>query len=117
MTQVSTALVSLLTVAGALSLTVQGVRRMTKARDQALPAMPPQPREPPSVAMTPRRQPPPDGVCTSCGTAIPARALRCAVCERTQAGQVDSLWTTALHWLVFVLVMSAIIGAGGLLSP
>jgi hypothetical protein len=117
MTQVSTALASLLPVAGAVALTVQGVRRMSRARDQTSPAMPPQPKVPSAAAMAPRRQPPPDGVCAGCGTAIPARAARCAICERAQAGQGNSLWSTALHWLVFVLVMSAIMGIGWLITP
>jgi hypothetical protein len=116
MTQVTTALASLLPVAGAVALTVQGLRRMRRSQSRPAPAAPPQPREP--VAPAPRpRQTPQDGLCTSCGTAIPARRTRCAACERAEAGQEFSLGTMAAHWLVFLAVMTAIIGAGWLLSP
>jgi hypothetical protein len=116
MTQVTTALASLLPVAGAVVLTVQGLRRMTRARDPAAPAAPPQAKEP--VAAVPgRRKPLPDGVCTSCGTAVPPRKALCTACERKEAGMEFSLRTMAAHWIVFIAVMTAIIGIGWLASP
>jgi hypothetical protein len=59
----------------------------------------------------------PDGNCAGCGTSIPARKTHCATCERAIAGQENSGLTTALHWLVFLTVMAAIIGIGWVLSP
>ena len=116
MPQVTSALASLLPVAGAIALTVQGARRRTRDRGGAS-NPPPQPIEPPVPPVRARREAAPDGTCTGCGTSIPARRTRCATCERTIAGQGASSLATALQWLVFVAVMSAIIGAGWLLSP
>jgi hypothetical protein len=116
MTQVTTALASLLPVAGAVALTVQGLRRMKRARVSTAPATPPQAKEP-VVPVRARRQHLPDGVCADCGTAVPPRRARCTACERRAAGMEFSVWTMAAHWLVFVAVMSAIIGIGWLASP
>lgn len=117
MTQFPMALASLLPVAGAVALTVQGLRRMA-ARDRSAPAAPPpQAKEPPPPPTKTSRRPPPDGTCRTCGTSIPGRNTRCASCERAEAGTTNSGWTTLAHWLVFLAVMTAIIGAGWLVSP
>jgi hypothetical protein len=115
MAQVATALASLLPVAGAVALTVQGVRRMRRAR--AEPARPaPRPIEP-RIPEPARAAPRPDGQCIGCGTAIPARRTHCALCEREAAGQEFPVSTMLGHWLVFLAVMTVIIGGGWLLSP
>ena len=116
MPQVTTALASLLPVAGAVALTVQGLRRMRRSAPVSAPAEPPRAKEP--VAPAPRRrQSLPDGLCAGCGTAIPARTSLCTACARAAAGQEFSPLVMAGHWLVFLAVMTAIIGAGWLLSP
>ncbi len=117
MPQVSTALMSLLPLAGAVALTVQGLRRLARPRDAAASRPVPQPIEPPAPPLRPRRQSAADGTCTGCGTSVPARASLCATCERKAAGQENSTATTLLHWLVFIAAMSAVIGTGWLLSP
>ena len=116
MTQVSSALASLLPVAGAVALTVQGLRRMMRSRAEPVRAAPPQPKEPPAPARR-HRTAHPDGLCASCGTAVPARATRCAACARAESGQEFSSLTMLGHWLVFLAVMTVIIGGGWLLSP
>jgi len=116
MTQVTTALVSLIPIAGAVALTVQGLRRMKRSRPLPASAAPPRPKEPAAPVSRPR-QSQPDTLCAGCGTAVPAQRTRCAICERVHEGQEFSLRTMAVHWLVFLAVMTAIIGAGWLLSP
>jgi hypothetical protein len=117
MTQFSTALVSLLPVAGAVALTVHGLRRRMRADPRPPSASPPRPIEAPPATPRQARAPRPDGNCHACGTSVPPRTALCAVCERTEAGAGNSLRATALHWLVFVAAMTAIIGAGWLVSP
>jgi hypothetical protein len=120
MTQFTTALMSLLPLAGAVALTVQGVRRMSRpgGRPPSAPsAPPPRPIEPEAVAPGPMRRPRPDGACRDCGTAVPQREPLCAVCERKAASAGENLWTTVLHWLVFLVTMTAIILTGWLVSP
>jgi hypothetical protein len=119
MPHVTSALVSLLPLAGAVALTVQGLRRRTRATagDSRVASQPPQPIEPPAPPARARRAAAPDSTCAGCGTSIPARTTHCATCDRTIAGQEHSSWTTVLHWLVFIAVMSAIIGTGWFLSP
>jgi hypothetical protein len=122
MAQLSTALMSLLPVAGAVALTVQGLRRRA-ARSRSAPAhmqapiAPPRAKEPPPPPPRAGRAPQPDGACSACGTAIPARTTQCTACERAAAGADTSAWTTLAHWLVFLAVMTAIIGAGWLVAP
>jgi hypothetical protein len=111
------ALASLLPVAGAVALTVQGFRRRKRAEPRPRTATPPRPIEPTEPAPRERRAPRPDGLCQSCGTSVPPRAALCAVCARQEAGAGNSPRTTALHWLFFLLTMTAIIGAGWLVSP
>jgi hypothetical protein len=116
MAQVATALASLLPVAGAVALTVQGIRRMRRSRAEPARPAPPRPIEPRSPEPA-RGAPRPDGHCAGCGTAIPARRTHCALCEREAAGQEFPVSTMLGHWLAFLAVMTVIIGGGWLLSP
>lgn len=117
----TSAFASLLPLVGAAALTVQGIRRLRAGRNagRATLSAPPRPIEVPD----PERPRPrsrtalPDGACTCCGTSIPARETLCTACERKSESATNSAATTALHWLVFVAVMTAIIGGGWLLSP
>jgi hypothetical protein len=117
----TTALSSLLPLAGAVALTVQGVRRLHARRsaDSGPRPLPPQPKEiPEPEKRIPRaRKTVPDGTCAECGTSVPGRQTLCTPCERRHAGAANSAATTALHWLVFLAVMSAIMGAGWLVAP
>jgi hypothetical protein len=117
MTQMTTALTSLLPAAGAVALAVQGIRRMTKASASTPRAAPPQPKELPAAVPAARRSSAPDGICAGCGTDIPARMTYCAICERAGADKTGMLWTTALHWLVLMAMIAAFIGIGLLISP
>jgi hypothetical protein len=112
------ALSSLLPLAGAIALTVQGIRRLARSRnaEPSLPIM--QPKEPVAPpARTARRAPLPDVACADCGTSIPAGTTRCAPCARAEAGPDATLRTTALHWLFLVGALAAVIGAGWFMSP
>jgi hypothetical protein len=117
----ASALGSLLPLAGAVALTIQGLRRILSRRtgDSLPPAPPLQPIEVPDPtrrASSPKKAVP-DGTCTACGTSVPGGQTVCAACDRRAAGAANSAANTAVHWLVFLAVMSAIIGAGALLSP
>lgn len=118
----ASAFVSLLPLVGAAALTFQGIRRFRNgraARRAAPAAPPPRPVEIPAVERPgPRRKAArPDVACPRCGTSMPAREKLCTPCERQIAGAANSAASTALHWLVLVAAMSAIIGGGWLLGP
>lgn len=115
MTQMTTALTSLLPAAGAVALAVTGIRRMTRASTPR--AAPPQPKEMPAAAPPARRKPAPDVICAGCGTDIPARDTYCAICERERADKTGMLRTTALHWLILMAMIGAFVGVGLLISP
>ena len=117
----ASALGSLLPLAGAIALTIQGLRRILsrRTRDSLPSGPPPQPIEVPDPTRRVRtpKAAVPDGFCADCGTSVPGGRTVCAACERRAAGAANAPTTTALHWLVFLVVMSAIIGAGAYLSP
>lgn len=115
MTEMTTALTSLLPAAGAVALAVQGIRRMTKASTPR--AAPPQPKELPAAPPAARRRPAPDVICAGCGTDIPAGMTYCAICENARADKTGMLRTTALHWLVLMAMIGAFVGIGLLISP
>lgn len=117
MAQVASALASLLPVAGAVALTVQGIRRRTRARtdERRRPVM--QPKEPVAPPPRARRAPPPDAACATCGTAIPGGTTRCAPCARAAAGPDATLGATLVHWLLLIGGLALVIGTGWLLTP
>lgn len=123
MSTTASALSSLLPLAGAIALTFQGIRRLRARRDASRAAptvLPPRPIEVPGPDRPrprPRSKTPlPDAACERCGTSIPGHERLCSPCERRIDGAGNSAASTALHWLVFVGTMSAIIGIGWLLS-
>jgi len=116
----TSALASLLPLVGAAALTVQGFRRLRATREspRASRPAPLQPKEVPNPDLRPprRKKIVPDSTCHHCGTSIPGRETLCTPCERLAEGATNSSATTALHWLVFLVTMTAIIGGGWLLS-
>jgi hypothetical protein len=117
MPQVTSALASLLPLAGAVALTAQGIRRMARARNAAPPPPVMQPKEPPAPPARGRRAPLPDVACAACGTSIPAKTTHCASCARAAAGPDASPGATALHWLLVLAGLGLVMGAGWFLSP
>ncbi|MGI1663415.1 hypothetical protein ACRDNQ_14335 [Palleronia sp. KMU-117] len=113
------ALSSLVPLAGAVALTIQGTRRLFRKPSDPRPArsVVPQPIEvpPPMKAAARPRKERPDGTCPECGTSIPNGERVCAICERKAAatGVTRSL---LLHWLVFTVMMVVIFGGGWLLT-
>ena len=117
MTEMTTALTSLLPAAGAVALAVTGIRRMTRGAASTPRAAPPQPKEMPVAAPAGRRPAAPDGVCAGCGTDVPARETLCAICERERADKAGMMRTTALHWLILMAMIGAFVVLGVLISP
>lgn len=117
MSQVPSAFASLLPAAGALALTAQGFRRFMRSRgaEPSQPVM--QPKEPEAKPARARRAPLPDVACADCGTSIPAGTTLCASCARAEAGSGASMRTTALHWIIFLGILAAVIGGGWLFLP
>lgn len=116
----TSALARLLPLAGAAALTVHGARGLPADRDtgRTSPTVPPRPIEVPDPDRPqPRRKKVlPDAACERCGTSIPGRERLCTPCERQINGAGNTAAATALHWLVFLVTMTAIIGGGWLLS-
>lgn len=55
--------------------------------------------------------------CSSCGTIIHAGEIQCAFCVREHSVAPSQLRTTLLHWLVFIVGTTIIIGGGYLVAP
>jgi len=54
--------------------------------------------------------------CTGCGTTVQAGEIQCAFCVREHLVGPSHLRTTLLHWLVFIVVMTIIIGGGSIFA-
>jgi predicted nucleic acid-binding Zn ribbon protein len=122
MTQFPSALTSLLPLAGAVALTVQGIRRIAVARRTAPKGAAPQPAPRPKEPLPPpapgraARKPAPDHQCQGCGTTIPARDTECAFCALEKGARTDRR-ALLRHWLVFVAVMAVVFAFGWLITP
>lgn len=55
--------------------------------------------------------------CRGCGTSVPANEPLCPICLRVQAPATGTDWTTLRNWLVMLLALAVILGAGVWLAP
>ena len=110
---------SLLPLAGALLLIVKGVGRFRAKRERTPYAPPPQPKEMPAPPRPSAREESalPDAACGVCGSPIPGSDTICPLCARKAAAPSRQGWATLLHWIVFLAMMTAIIGLGALVAP
>ncbi|MDO5621426.1 MAG: hypothetical protein Q4G24_08155 [Paracoccus sp. (in: a-proteobacteria)] len=58
---------------------------------------------------------PATSTCRDCGTSIPTSETQCALCARKE-GSGSTGATTALHWLLFLATMTALLGGGWMLQ-
>lgn len=76
-------------------------------------------REAPPATPTPKpaESEPDDALCVTCGLSLPAWETECAFCAHARAAQSNSMPQLLRHWLVFILTMLAIFGAGWMIAP
>jgi hypothetical protein len=58
-----------------------------------------------------------EAACATCGLSLPATETECAFCVNTRAAKDTPTAQLLRHWLVFILAMLAVFGAGWLLTP
>lgn len=120
MTPNITALAGLLPAAGSLSLIAHVLwRRRSRRRTEPPPhraattrSQIQMPKEPASAR--PDKAPPPPRICRDCRSPIPPEQLLCPAC-RDRAGPSQG-GRILLHWVLFLAMMAAILGAGYLLA-
>ena len=54
--------------------------------------------------------------CQDCGTAIPRTDRLCSACAATHAPPRPPAWHTAVHWLILIVFMAALIGIATLFT-
>ena len=54
--------------------------------------------------------------CDDCGAAIPRSDRLCEACASAHDAPPAPRWHTAVHWLILIVVMTAIIGIGALFT-
>ncbi|SIO09834.1 hypothetical protein [Vannielia litorea] len=109
---------SLLPLVGALLVIFKGIARL-RAKRAREPYTPPQPRDVPAPPRPPARSEPllPDAACRLCAAPIPASESICPLCARKTAAPARQGRSTLLHWVVFIAIMTTIIGLGALVAP
>jgi hypothetical protein len=107
---------SLLPAAGAVALVARTLAQRPSRPARTGPVQMPVER-PARPARRVRPEPAPHP-CDTCGTEITGRETTCAGCARAALGASGpGARTTLLHWLVFLAMMTAILGAGYALAP
>jgi hypothetical protein len=58
-----------------------------------------------------------EALCVTCGLSLPATETECAFCAHARAAKGNSAAQLLRHWLVFLLAMLAVFGAGWIIAP